>query len=111
MTPSPGPTGGPDTAPAPRARRPQRAPTHHDDHVPELLEQAHLPVACFELPIVGHRDLKQAAGLAQRLHDLLHGVDALLLLGSEESEGCQQVPPSGSYAPPALLLPPLCQAL
>ena len=56
-------------------------PPHHDDHVPELLQQADLLVTSFELLKVWDRDFEQAPGLAQGVHDALHGRDALLLLG------------------------------
>ena len=57
-----------------------RVAPHHDDHVPELLQQADLFVTSLKLLVVWDADLEQAPGLAQRLHDALHGRDALLLL-------------------------------
>ena len=76
-------------------------PPHHDDHVPELLQQADLLVTSFELLIVWDRDFEQAPGLAQGVHDALHGRDALLLLGGgavregvNSTVGTQCRPPS-----------------
>lgn len=73
-------------------------PPHHDDHVPELLQQADLFVTSFELLVIWDCDLEQAPRLAQRLHDALHGRDALLLLragegGSKQGAHAQRHPP------------------
>lgn len=66
---------------------PGLAPPHHNNHVPELLQQADLFVTSLELLVVRDCDLKQAPGLAESLHDTLHGCDAPLLLGAGEEAG------------------------